>query len=172
MLRGSTMTYSEKLKDPRWQKRRLELLQQADWTCQNDRCGSKADTLHVHHLFYEKGIEPWEYEDYQYRILCENCHKKWHEEMEPAVHDLLENIACRSIDPGTIDTIGAMLTSFYYCEQRLGYPPEEIYYKLSVALFTSDLDGLYQRISQALDSHIRTQHSLEAEELRRRREQI
>jgi len=26
-------TYGEKLKDPRWQKKRLGLLEKADWTC-------------------------------------------------------------------------------------------------------------------------------------------
>ena len=40
--------YSEKLRDPRWQKRRLEILERDAWQCQ--ACLSTAKTLHVHHL--------------------------------------------------------------------------------------------------------------------------
>ncbi len=67
------MTYSEKLKDPRWQKRRLEVLAANDWMC--DRCGSKDNTLHVHHNFYRSKTEPWDYPDYALRVVCESCHE-------------------------------------------------------------------------------------------------
>lgn len=65
--------YSEMLKDPRWQRRRLEILNNADFTCEN--CGSKEKTLHVHHMFYRRGHKPWEYQDHVYRVLCEDCHE-------------------------------------------------------------------------------------------------
>lgn len=68
------MTYSDKLKDPRWQKRRLELLNQANFTC--GQCDSKTNTLHVHHGLYRKGVEPWDYEDAVMHVLCEACHEK------------------------------------------------------------------------------------------------
>lgn len=68
------MTYSEKLKDPRWQRKRLEVLQAADFTCAD--CGSRTETLHVHHCWYEKGLWPWEYPDVAYRVLCKDCHTK------------------------------------------------------------------------------------------------
>lgn len=71
-------TYAERLKDPRWQRRRLEILQRADFTC--EQCGSKDRTLHVHHLLYRKGAMPWEYEDHELRSLCEPCHEWWHTE--------------------------------------------------------------------------------------------
>lgn len=66
-------TYSEKLRDPRWQKKRLEILDRDNWTCQN--CGDEKSTLHVHHLDYEKGLEPWDYEDEYLQTLCETCHE-------------------------------------------------------------------------------------------------
>jgi len=28
------VTYAEKLKDPRWQKKRLEIMERDEWTCQ------------------------------------------------------------------------------------------------------------------------------------------
>jgi hypothetical protein len=64
--------YSEKLKDPRWQKRRLEILSRSDFKC--DSCESGEKTLHVHHGIYIKGREPWEYEDELLHVLCEECH--------------------------------------------------------------------------------------------------
>ena len=65
-------TYSMKLKDPRWQKRRLEVFNRDDWTCQE--CGSKTKTLNVHHKSYIYGLEPWEYEDDYLVTVCEVCH--------------------------------------------------------------------------------------------------
>lgn len=67
-------TYSEKLLDPRWQKKRLEVLNSSDWTCKV--CGTKSDTLHVHHLWYESKKEPWEYPPECLLCLCEKCHKE------------------------------------------------------------------------------------------------
>lgn len=67
-------TYSEKLKDPRWQKRRLEILSRSDFTCEDPGCGNKEETLHVHHLDYLSNAEPWEYPDEYLMVLCESCH--------------------------------------------------------------------------------------------------
>ena len=67
-------SYSEQLKDPRWQRKRLAILERADFTC--EQCGSKDSTLHVHHGYYEKGCKPWEYPDKSLHCLCENCHKR------------------------------------------------------------------------------------------------
>jgi methionyl-tRNA synthetase len=55
--------YWEKLKDPRWQKLRLEAMQKADFHC--ERCGDGESTLNVHHKEYFKGREPWEYKPKQ-----------------------------------------------------------------------------------------------------------
>lgn len=65
------MTYAEKLKDPRWQKRRLEILQRDEWGCQH--CGDETSTLHVHHFWYEG--EPWDAPDEALLSLCERCHE-------------------------------------------------------------------------------------------------
>lgn len=67
------MTYSEKLKDPRWQKKRLEIFQRDEFMCRN--CGETDMTLHVDHKVYHKGFDPWEYENYELQTLCEDCHK-------------------------------------------------------------------------------------------------
>jgi hypothetical protein len=66
--------YSEKLKDPRWQRKRLEILDRDEFTCQH--CHANTKTLHVHHLDYLPGKEPWDYENYFLLTLCEDCHEE------------------------------------------------------------------------------------------------
>ncbi len=65
--------YFEKLKDPRWQKKRLGILERADWKC--EECARADQTLHVHHTLYIYGKEPWEYRDEELKCLCEECHE-------------------------------------------------------------------------------------------------
>jgi hypothetical protein len=70
---GAQMTtYFEKLQDPRWQKRRLQILEASGWKC--DNCESETKTLHVHHKIYRKGWAPWEYDDCDLQALCKDCH--------------------------------------------------------------------------------------------------
>lgn len=64
--------YWEKLQDPRWQRRRLEILQRSNFKC--EQCGSGDKTLHVHHIIYRKGVMPWEYPDRELYALCKDCH--------------------------------------------------------------------------------------------------
>lgn len=66
------MNYSEKLKDPRWQKKRLEILERDGWKCMG--CGDKEKTLHVHHIFYFPGRDPWDIENGFLITFCEECH--------------------------------------------------------------------------------------------------
>jgi hypothetical protein len=66
------MTYSEKLKDPRWQEKRLEILERDDYTCY--MCEDEANN--VHHLRYYG--EPWEVDNEDLISLCYECHTKWH----------------------------------------------------------------------------------------------
>jgi hypothetical protein len=67
------VSYSEKLRDPRWQKMRLEVMQRDKFTCCH--CRDDEKTLNVHHLTYTKGAAPWEYELSNLITLCEDCHE-------------------------------------------------------------------------------------------------
>ena len=67
------MAYAEKLKDPRWQRRRLEVFNRDRWTCRE--CGDTETTLNIHHHYYIPNKEPWEYPDEAFVTLCEDCHK-------------------------------------------------------------------------------------------------
>ena len=64
------MTYAEKLRDPRWQRKRLEVMQRDNFACQ--QCGAVNSTLNVHHWKYSK--EPWDANLADLETLCECCH--------------------------------------------------------------------------------------------------
>lgn len=66
--------YFERLKDPRWQRMRLEIMQRDDFACVS--CGDTESTLNVHHGYYAKDTEPWEYPEESMWTLCRACHKK------------------------------------------------------------------------------------------------
>jgi len=66
--------YSEKFKDPRWQKIRLKILERDEWNYQ--KCNDTETTLHIHHRYYKKNKEPWEYPLDYLVTLCEDCHKE------------------------------------------------------------------------------------------------
>lgn len=68
--------YLEKLKRPEWQKKRLAVMNHAKFRCQI--CGSKHKTLNVHHSYYARGKEPWQYPTGSMICVCEECHKKIH----------------------------------------------------------------------------------------------
>lgn len=63
------MTYREKLKNPRWQKLRLEVMQRDNFACRN--CGARDRELQIHHLRYSDDIcQPPECLE----TLCADCH--------------------------------------------------------------------------------------------------
>ena len=65
-------TYSEKLKDPRWQRKRLEIMQRDNFTC--TQCGDTTDTQNVHHWQYSK--EPWVAKNEDLTTVCRSCHEE------------------------------------------------------------------------------------------------
>lgn len=80
--------YQTKLKDPQWQKKRLDILSRDNFTCV--LCKDTVTTLHVHHHEYKYGKEPWDYEDDNFATLCEHCHhevtvEKYNIKLHPVV---------------------------------------------------------------------------------------
>lgn len=90
--------YRKSFKDPRWQKRRLKILERDDWKCQ--KCGNSEEMLVVHHKWYgnERDTEsnefrwryPWEYDDGDLVTLCDSCHQEEHEELSTIEADLIQ----------------------------------------------------------------------------------
>ena len=69
-------------KDPRWQKRRLEIMERDGFQCVV--CGDKETELHVHHKRY-KG-QPWEAEDDDMQTLCIHCHTALGDHPKAGIH--------------------------------------------------------------------------------------
>jgi hypothetical protein len=95
--------YLKKLKDPRWQKKRLEVMEKAGFTCKT--CQSKDKTLTVHHINYRKGADPWEYHEDELACLCEECH----DDIETRIIPLLRMIAVQA-NPRTMTNIALVLS--------------------------------------------------------------
>lgn len=111
------LSYANKLKDPRWQRKRLEILQRDKWTCQ--RCGATKNTLHVHHRIYSPDKEPWEEDNSRLVTLCEWCHisedsEGWADSLKTMIHALKDRmwaglaheLACAIglMEPSTVNT--------------------------------------------------------------------
>lgn len=73
----SKSDYAKDRLDPRWQKRRLEVMQRDAFCCA--RCFDSESTLNVHHAYYVKGRKPWEYPDFALSTLCSDCHSRQHD---------------------------------------------------------------------------------------------
>ncbi len=98
-------SYSEKLKDPRWQKKRLNILNRDGFSCQ--WCGDKEHTLHVHHLKY-KG-DPWDAPDEWLLTICEDCHETDHALRDDYESDLIQALKLKGYGAYQIQSIACDL---------------------------------------------------------------
>lgn len=63
--------YADKLRSPKWQKKRLDIMNRDSFQCVY--CHDKETILNVHHDHY-KG-NPWEAGDDKLKTVCEHCHQ-------------------------------------------------------------------------------------------------
>ena len=68
---SNNKTYLDQLKDPRWQRKRLEIFQRDNWKC--TECGNSTKSLAIHHLKYSGA--PWEIDSEFLKTVCEDCLK-------------------------------------------------------------------------------------------------
>ena len=104
------IAWKEQYKHPLWQKKRLEALEKAGYTCQ--KCSDGESTLHVHHKRYIKGRKIWEYTVDELAVLCEGCHQELH-----ADQDMLKEILARLHPEGWSEIIGLVAG---YCHNAGG----------------------------------------------------
>lgn len=71
-MNDSPNSWASNLRDPRWQKKRLEIFERDGWRCR--QCGDTASNLQVHHRQYTWGRAPWDYSSEDLVTLCETCH--------------------------------------------------------------------------------------------------
>lgn len=116
-----SLTYSDKLRDPKWQKRRLEILSRDNFTC--IACGNESQELHVHHSFYTQNRDPWYYPDWSLSCICKDCHKfinvnKLGLEFESIMHEM-----CSCMEPGPINWETVLELSGQICAcKKAGVP--------------------------------------------------
>lgn len=96
--------YFVKLQDPRWQRKRLEILDGAGWKCED--CGDSTSELQVHHCVYLKGVEPWDYSAVTLMSLCHVCHKK-----RQAIEQMTVALFAKFLRFQTIDEVYAIASS-------------------------------------------------------------
>jgi hypothetical protein len=65
--------YKRLLQDPRWQKKRLKIMERDRFACRV--CRDAESTLHVHHRYYKNSEGPWDYPDRALVTLCASCHE-------------------------------------------------------------------------------------------------
>jgi 5-methylcytosine-specific restriction endonuclease McrA len=85
-------------KNPKWQRKELEIMERDDFMCIS--CQNTEKELHVHlSVPYEKEKNPWDYDDKELITLCEDCHTQ----LNTIIQDSLNKIMnlCRSIDSGS-----------------------------------------------------------------------
>lgn len=80
------MNYRDLLRDPKWQKKRLKIMERDNFQCQF--CKSEINTLVVHHKKYINGRKPWEYDNEWLTTLCIYCHNHIHSHKDqPNIND-------------------------------------------------------------------------------------
>ncbi len=66
--------YAKLLKQPEWRAKRDEILAKSP-ECQ--KCGCRNCIFAVHHRYYVYGLDPWEYPDEAYMVVCSGkCHRE------------------------------------------------------------------------------------------------
>ena len=83
------LTYQQQLLDPRWQKKRLEIMSRDHWRCRD--CGNWQKQLTVHHCIYIRTCYLWECPEELMLTLCWPCHKT-RQQMEESIHVSLAKI--------------------------------------------------------------------------------
>ena len=88
------MTYAQQLRHPKWEQRRLQVIEKAGSRCEccgnfgiNDGETSEV-RFEIHHGYYTPGLMAWEYPDDVLYCLCPECHKDVQESMERAQYEL------------------------------------------------------------------------------------
>lgn len=107
--------YSELLKNPKWQKRRLEILSRDEFMCQS--CFDTESELHVHHKCYNYGVDIWDYKDDDLITYCKSCHEEC-TELKKSIKKIIDKCF---VDPELLNHIEVILKNLR------GYNPYDLY---------------------------------------------
>lgn len=160
------MKYSDKLKDPRWQKMRLEVFSRAGFSCEH--CFADSKTLHAHHNYYVSGREPWEYPKDSISCLCKECHEivTLRNGMEISPHDdealvfpEWEQAAALALEcerHGNVNGGETITDTIYVLAESSGFPQAEVVNFLNILAYrhSRTSGGLIQRLIKLQDGGV------------------
>lgn len=107
---SASLAYQEKLKDPRWQRKRSEILRANHFRCED--CKRTEKTLEIHHCYYIKGFEPWEYGVELLMCLCSDCHEHRQKREQFILCNVAKSLRCftaEELETGTCDIVEYMI---------------------------------------------------------------
>lgn len=141
----TTAEYLELLKDPRWQKKRLEIFQRDLWMCAV--CHDTQSTLAVHHRLYLPNRLPWDYPDNLLITLCESCHVREGAERTDVERHLIEILRANFLYPEVAEMAHA------FDNMLPGYNPTDMASMVSYIL--TDEQAFKQAGSSQNDAYLR-----------------
>lgn len=100
------MNFNDQYKDPRWEKKRIEIYRRDYWHCR--KCGNTNIKLEAHHLYYQRDLMLWEYDNDSLVTLCTKCHNDIHDNLKK-----LSGIIAFKILTGELDVLGILPMSDY-----------------------------------------------------------
>ena len=131
--------YSEKFKDPRWQKKRLEIFKRDGWACRY--CFDADSMLAVHHTFYKPNYDPWDYPDASLITLCKSCH-----EAETELRGEANSILIAVLQELPYTSVEDLATSIHKMfHGHYGYPNEVL---LSIATWMMGDSSVFHNVSE------------------------
>lgn len=107
--------YKEKLLDPRWQRKRLEIFERDEWMCTGCIRGDK--TLHVHHLDYLPNRDPWDYPNEYLITLCEDCHASITDFLPAATKDIISQLKIKCKNQFNLSCVREVVNSYEDLDQ-------------------------------------------------------
>lgn len=97
----------ERYKHPKWQEKKASIIARDGWICQRcyEDCRKTGKTVHVHHGYYRRNADPWEYPEDTLFTLCEDCH----ETVGDAKHDVHLEVA--RFGPHNLESLVGLLVA-------------------------------------------------------------
>ncbi len=139
----TTAEFSAQYKDPRWQKKRLEVMERDGFRCR--KCLTNEEQLHVHHLKYTRGAYVWEYPDSNLVTLCESCHEEFHvmkdrlaEFIDPLLESWITRESSREFDA---EDLWHFLVSIHFTKKEHRRKYFEVFRKILSLDFLTQNDG-------------------------------
>lgn len=103
------MNFRDQYNHPKWQRKRLECLEAAEYQCQ--MCYDGESQLQVHHKRYVKNRKVWEYEVDELEVLCDACHQQAQAEKD-IIQEVLTKFPCEAVPEITALIAGYSSTAF------------------------------------------------------------